>query len=237
MGRRSPSGPLGGAVLGGGERVEGLLQHRAGQGVEGEPAVDLAVPVVPHRRAGWRLGVAFLASRGAWLRGRRRRRGQTTSRMRRPRFFSALASWSAARSSRCRSALLDAARGRGRRAGRRGRGGWPRPARRGSGPRRARSRVRSWSSRPGRAASSGARPGGWCGWWWACQFAVEVAPVWPATSMRSAWVRSRASSSASWALAAWTSVDGRGGLVGVHRPQRDVGRPRRADRGRQRPPG
>ncbi len=56
----------------------------------------------------------------------------------RPRCFSALASWSAASSSRWRSALLDPVRRRGRRAGPRGRGGWPRPARHGAGPRRAR---------------------------------------------------------------------------------------------------
>ena len=41
---------------------------------------------------------------------------------------------------------------------------------------------------------------------WACQFAVEVAPVSAATSIRSAWDSSRASSSASWALADWTSA-------------------------------
>ena len=40
---------------------------------------------------------------------------------------------------------------------------------------------------------------------WACQFAVEVAPGAAATSVRSAWASSRASSSASWAFAACTS--------------------------------
>ena len=41
--------------------------------------------------------------------------------------------------------------------------------------------------------------------WWASQFAVEVAPVWPATSTVSAWVSSRVLSSASWASARSTS--------------------------------
>ncbi len=40
----------------------------------------------------------------------------------------------------------------------------------------------------------------------ACQLAVDDLAVSPAMSMRSAWVSSRASSSASWALAEWTSA-------------------------------
>ena len=46
--------------------------------------------------------------------------------------------------------------------------------------------------------------------------------MWPATSVRSAWVSSRASSSASWAFAAWTSDEGGGGLGGVHGPHRQI---------------
>ena len=56
-----PERSLGGAVFGGGVGVEGLLEHGAGQGVEGEPAVDLAAAVVPHRQPGRGGGVAFLA--------------------------------------------------------------------------------------------------------------------------------------------------------------------------------
>ena len=41
---------------------------------------------------------------------------------------------------------------------------------------------------------------------WACQLAVEVAPVLPAMSIRSACARTLASSSASWALADWISA-------------------------------
>jgi hypothetical protein len=39
-------------VFGGGEGEEGLLEHRAGQRVQGEPAVDLAVPVLPQVQPG-----------------------------------------------------------------------------------------------------------------------------------------------------------------------------------------
>ena len=42
--------------------------------------------------------------------------------------------------------------------------------------------------------------------WWASQVAVEVAPDRPGMSSASAWATSRASSSASWAFAAWTSL-------------------------------
>jgi len=42
--------------------------------------------------------------------------------------------------------------------------------------------------------------------WWASQVAVDGAPVWPGTSSDVACVTSRASSSASWAFAAWTSL-------------------------------
>ena len=48
-------------MFGGGVGVEGLLEHGAGQGVEGEPAVDLAVAVVPHRQPGGGGGVAFFS--------------------------------------------------------------------------------------------------------------------------------------------------------------------------------
>lgn len=53
-------GSLAGAVLGGGEREECLLEHRAGEAVEGEPAVELAVAVLPHRQASGCGGVALL---------------------------------------------------------------------------------------------------------------------------------------------------------------------------------
>ena len=42
----------GGAVLGGGEREERLLEHGAVEGGEGEPAMDLAVPVGDHGQPG-----------------------------------------------------------------------------------------------------------------------------------------------------------------------------------------
>ncbi len=54
--------PVGrGLVFGGGEGQEGLLERGAGEGVEGEPAVDLAVSVLPHREPGGGGRVAFLA--------------------------------------------------------------------------------------------------------------------------------------------------------------------------------
>ena len=65
-------------------------------------------------------------------------------------------------------------------------------------------RVGSWLSRPW-ASRRVRNAAGRVVLVWAYQFAVEVAPVWPAISVRSAWVSSRASSSASWAFAAWTS--------------------------------
>ena len=59
-------GSLGGLVLGGGDREQGLLEHGAGEaGVDGESAVGLAVPVVPDHQPGGGLGVAFLASNRA----------------------------------------------------------------------------------------------------------------------------------------------------------------------------
>ncbi len=48
-------------MFGGGECVQVFLEHRAGEGVEGELAVDLAVPVVPHGQPGGCGGGAFLA--------------------------------------------------------------------------------------------------------------------------------------------------------------------------------
>ena len=49
-----------GAVLGCGDREQCLLEHGAVQGGEGEPAVDLPVPVLGHREAGGSGGVTFL---------------------------------------------------------------------------------------------------------------------------------------------------------------------------------
>ncbi len=67
--------------------------------------MDLAVAVVVHHQPGGGLGVAFLAFEQGWLRGRRRRRGRRPRGSVRPRCFRALASWSAASSSRCCSAF------------------------------------------------------------------------------------------------------------------------------------
>ena len=58
--RSTPGAFGGGEVLGGGEREEHLLQHRGLRGGEGEPAVDLAVPVVGHRQPGRLRGLGFL---------------------------------------------------------------------------------------------------------------------------------------------------------------------------------
>jgi hypothetical protein len=46
-------------VLGRRERQERLLERGTGEGVEGEPAVDLAVSVLPHREPARGLGVPF----------------------------------------------------------------------------------------------------------------------------------------------------------------------------------
>ena len=51
----------GGAVLGGGEGEQGLLEDRAVQGGDGEPAVGLAVAVVDHLQRCRGGGVGFLA--------------------------------------------------------------------------------------------------------------------------------------------------------------------------------
>ena len=70
-------------------------------------------------------------------------------------------------------------------------------------------RVRSWSSSPWAsriarcAATRVVRVA------WACQFAVEVAPVCAAISIWSAWARTRAWSSVTWAaraLSSWRAV-------------------------------
>ena len=62
--RRRPAGSGvavdGGAVLGGGDRQQGLLEHGAVQGGQGELAVDLPVPVPGHRQPGRGCGVTFL---------------------------------------------------------------------------------------------------------------------------------------------------------------------------------
>ena len=67
-------------------------------------------------------------------------------------------------------------------------------------------RVGSWSSRPSASRMTRCAATRVVRVVWACQLAVEVAPVWAAISVRSAWARSRAFSSASWACAAWTSA-------------------------------
>ena len=62
MGRRSPSGPWLAWCLGAANAWSAFLSGGAGQGgVEGEPAVGLAVAVVPHRQPGRRGRGAFLA--------------------------------------------------------------------------------------------------------------------------------------------------------------------------------
>ena len=121
-----------------------------------------------------------------------------------PRCLRALASWSAARSSRWRSAFstTTASRSSGRSAKALRMASacstWIRPAARAV-------RVRSRPSRPVASRIARWAAGRVVRVRWACQLAVEVAPVAAATSMRSAWASSRVSSSASWALAAWTS--------------------------------
>ena len=110
------------------------------------------------------------------------------------------------------------------RVARRGRGGWPRPARRGPGPVARAGRVRSWASRPWasrivRCAAGAGGPG-----------AVGV----PVRGRGGPGLRREArsgrrgrgggtSSSASCALGGLDLVEGRGGLGGVHRPDRDLG--------------
>ena len=76
---------------------------------------------------------------------------------------------------------------------------WTRPA-------ASAARVGSWSSRPLASRIARCAAGRVVRVRWACQLAVEVAPALAAISIRSAWARSRASSSASWALADWISA-------------------------------
>ena len=92
-----------GLVFGGGEGQEGLLERGAGEGVEGEPAVDLAVSVLPHREPGGGGRVAFLALQelASWASAAS---GSTTSRSRRPNRFNARASKCSASASRWASA-------------------------------------------------------------------------------------------------------------------------------------
>ena len=193
VGRRSAEGSFGGLVLGGGDREEGFLEHRAGEGgVHGESAVDLAVPVVadvsrvaaPRRRVPRvPAGLASWASAAS---------GEATSRMWRPRCLRALASWSAARSSRWCSAFstTSGSRSSGRSARAR------RIASACSTCTRPAARAARVRSRPSRAVGEPHRPVGSgrrvVRVRWACQLAVEVAPVAAATSMRSAWASSRA---------------------------------------------
>jgi hypothetical protein len=56
-----PERPQGGLVLRRGDPEQGFLEHRGGEGVEGEPAVDPAVAVLPHGQPGRRRRGAFLA--------------------------------------------------------------------------------------------------------------------------------------------------------------------------------
>jgi hypothetical protein len=65
-------GSLAGEMPGCGQREQVLLEHGAGQGgVDGEPAVELAVPVVPHGQPGGGLGVALFLLQERGLVGQR----------------------------------------------------------------------------------------------------------------------------------------------------------------------
>ena len=109
-------------MFGGGERQEGLLERGAGEGVEGEPAVDLAVSVLPHREPGGGGRVAFLAFEELGLVGVGGIRGHD---LQEP------ASEPLQRAGvevlglgeQVGLGVLDQRQGRGRRGGRRGRGG------------------------------------------------------------------------------------------------------------------
>jgi hypothetical protein len=122
--------------------------------------------------------------------------GSMTSRIRWPRTLSALASNSAARSTRCRSALVT-------RPGSSSCGSSARARRMisacstwSSCPAASAALVRSWPSRPWASRMSRCAAALVVRVRWACQFAVEAAPVWEGSSMRSAWVRTRVWSSA-----------------------------------------
>ena len=80
-----------GLVFGGGERQERLLSMAPSEGVEGEPAVHLAVSVLPHREPGVGGGLAFFSVRGVWRCGRRRSGGGDLDQCR-PRILGVLAS-------------------------------------------------------------------------------------------------------------------------------------------------
>ena len=167
-------GALGGAVFGGGQGVQVLLEHRAGEGVEGEPAVDLAVPVLVHGQPGGCGGVAFLAFEQGGFVGVG---GLGAGDLEDP-AAEVLEGLGVEGSGQLEQVLLglDQSWGRGRRAGPRGRGGWPRPARHGAGPgERGPGEVvvlETWASRVDRCAATRVVVVAW-----ACQFAVEVAPV------------------------------------------------------------
>ncbi len=195
---------LGGLVSGGGDRPQRLLQGGAGQGVQGEPAVDLAVAVVPQGQPGRGRGGAFLLLQQAGLVGVGGLGGddledppaQDTE------GFGVVVGGEVEQPL---SRLPRGSRPRGRRGAR--------PARR-----RITSACSTWilpSASAVRVGSCWSRP-------WAvriircaadrvvrvataCQFAVEDAAVLPAIWSRSAWARSRACSSATWAARALSS--------------------------------
>ena len=217
------AGSFGGShVLGGGEREEHLLQHRALQRREGELAVDLAVAVVGHREpavlGGLRL---FLREEvGLVLVGQV---GATTSRSRRPRIRRALASWCCGFADQVLLGLDRPGRGPGRRAA-------------SFTARRITSRLlehaghharaRAGRGRGCRGRSRGARPGAQpAGSAWsvcASQFAVDVAPTsWP-TWTSSACIGDPGLELDHLRLQPGQLHQRRRGLVSGHRPHRHV---------------
>ena len=209
-------------MFGGGEGVEGFLEHRAGQGVEGEPAVDLAVAVVPHGQPGRGGGVAFLAFEQFG--------------------FVGVGGVGGGDLEDVPAQLLE---GFGVVVGGECRAGAARPCRVMSGSRSSGSSVRarrmaSACSTWTRPSASAARVGSWLCRPLASRIARCAAGGWSGSggraSSRSRWRRccrrcrsgrrgpgARAFSSASWASARLDVGDRGGGLGGVHRPHRDPG--------------
>ena len=207
-----------GPVLGGGEREQGLLQHRGLRGRQGEPAVHPAVPVGGHGQPGRRGGTLFFllelggfvglgglgvevlqdphapGSSGPWRRARSRTRSAAARRRRRTRPGTAstaapiTAAWSTST-----SPAASAARSTGRAAS-------------------------AVASRILRCASVRV-------WWVVCAqwFAVEVAPAVSPTPASRACSATRSSSSATCADSRVSSAKRRRRLVGGHRPDRGVG--------------
>ena len=204
VGRRSPERSFGGLVSGGGDRVEGFLEHGAGEGVEGESAVGLAVSVVPHHQPGGGCGVAFFLLQQLGFVGVG---GVGGDEVEDPAAedLEGFGVELGGLVEQVRFGLLDELPGRGRSGSSASacRITWacstwtaPRPARCESG-RAARGRRR--------AAPPGGRRARVVRVVTACQFAVEDLAVSPGRSIRVACDRSRAFSSASCASAAWTS--------------------------------